>query len=68
MSAGTRGDGRVVMDEPGSSDEPGRQLTSDTNRLNQDRKGQRVTGRTDEAALTSHFDSVKVSLGFSSPA
>lgn len=53
------------MDEWRSSDERGRQLTSDTKDETKRTNGRR---KLDEASLTSHFDSGKVSPGFSSPA
>lgn len=63
--------GRFVMGERRSSDEPGRQVTSNTNDelFIQDKTDElTMWHKSDEAALTSHFDSGKVSPGFSSPA
>lgn len=73
--------GRFVMDEWRSGDErrvqPGGQLTSTneqqprtktTSRTRQNGRTHDETQKSDEVALTSHFDSGKVSPGFSSPA
>lgn len=63
--------GRFVMGERRSSDEPGRQVRSNTNDelFIQDKTDElTMWHKSDEAALTSHFDSGKVSPGFSSPA
>lgn len=64
--------GRFVMGERRSSDEPGRQLTSQATKdelFIQDKTDElTMWHKLDEAALTSHFDSGKVSPGFSSPA